>query len=61
MARPDLAIAEYDKALKANRNSASAYYGRAMAEQQKGEKSDADDDIETARKIDPDIEKNFGR
>ena len=61
MGRPDLAIADYGKALKTNRNFASAYYGRAMAEQLKGEKSDADDDIETARKIDPDIEKNFGK
>jgi Tfp pilus assembly protein PilF len=61
MARPDLAIAEYDKALKSNRNSASAYYGRALAEQQKGEKSDSEDDMAMARKIDPDIEKDFGR
>jgi len=60
-ARPDLAIAEYNKALRANRNSASAYYGRALAEQQKGEKSDSEDDMATARKIDPDIDKTFGK
>ena len=59
--RPNLAIAEYDKALKANRNAASAYYGRAQAELLKGEKSDSEDDMATARKIDPDIDKNFGK
>jgi len=60
-ARPELAIAEYTKSIRANRNAASAYWGRALAEQQKGEKSDADDDMAIARKIDPDIDKNFGK
>lgn len=60
-ARPDLAIAQYTKALKTNRDSASAYYGRALAEAQKGEKSDSEDDMATARKIDPDIDKHFGK
>lgn len=60
-ARFDLAIAEYNKVLKANRNAASAYYGRALAEAQKGEKSDSEDDMATAHKIDPEIDKHFGK
>jgi hypothetical protein len=60
-AKFDLAITDYSAALRGNRNSASSYYGRGLAKQQKGEESGAEDDMAIARKIDPNIEKHFGK
>jgi tetratricopeptide (TPR) repeat protein len=55
------AIDQYSKVLDLDRDMASSYYGRGLANQKVGDKSGGDDDIATAKRIDPDIEKMFGK
>jgi Tfp pilus assembly protein PilF len=55
------AIDEYSKVLDRDRDMASSYYGRGLASQKVGDRSGGDDDIATAKRIDPDIEKTFGK
>lgn len=55
------AIREYSDALEQDRDMASSYYGRGLAKQKNGDTSDGDDDIATAKRIDPDIEQHFGK
>lgn len=61
MGRFQDAIDQYSKVLDLDRDMASSYYGRGLASQKAGDKSGGDDDIATAKRIDPDIEKNFGK
>lgn len=60
-ARLDLALADYSAALKHNQHASSSLYGRGLVKRQTGDKSGGDDDIAAALKIDPDIEKHFGK
>jgi len=53
----NLAVQDYDQALKLEPGLAAALYGRGVAKDQMGDKVGADEDISAARKIDPDIGK----
>jgi Flp pilus assembly protein TadD len=59
--KADLALADYDAALRADPRSDSSLYGRGMARQLKGDKAGADADIAAAKQISPDIAKEFER
>jgi tetratricopeptide (TPR) repeat protein len=61
MGRFQDAIDGYSKVLDLDRDMASSYYGRGLANQKAGNKSDGDDDITTAKRIDPEIDKTFGK
>ncbi len=53
----DLAVRDYDRAIKLEPRFAAALYGRGVAKEQMGDRAGADADIAEARKIDPDIGK----
>jgi tetratricopeptide (TPR) repeat protein len=51
----DRAIADYNQAIQLNPNNAAALYWRGKAKQLKGDITDGDADIATARKINPNV------
>jgi tetratricopeptide (TPR) repeat protein len=59
LGRLDESITAYDRALLKRPTQASSLYGRAVAEARKGEKSQAETDLEAALKADPDIRTEF--
>jgi tetratricopeptide (TPR) repeat protein len=61
MRRLDLAIADYDAALKLSPQLASALYGRGEAKRIKGDAAGADADVLAAKHIDPGISGDFAR
>lgn len=56
---PKSAISDYDAALRLNPKHASALYGRGKAKLRRGDTAGGDADIQAAKAIDPDIEREF--
>ena len=63
LGRYDEAIGEYDTALRlnptANRLQAASLFGKAIAEQRKGDVADGSTDLDLAQAIAPDIAQTF--
>jgi hypothetical protein len=59
MRRTRAAIADYDTALAINPKLASALYGRGIGEQLQGHRAAANRDINAAKEIDGNIDKEF--
>src|SRR4029453_3575584 len=57
----DLAITDYDSALRLDPKLASALYGRGVAKLKKGETSEGDADLAAARKLEANIVADFVR
>jgi tetratricopeptide (TPR) repeat protein len=57
----DLALADYDAALRVDPKNAFCLYGRRMAKQLMGDQAGADADIAAAKQIYPDIAGDFQR
>jgi tetratricopeptide (TPR) repeat protein len=55
----DLAIADFDEAIRQNPKSANAFYGRGLAKQKKGDRLGGAADSAAATAIKPDIAKNY--
>jgi tetratricopeptide (TPR) repeat protein len=60
-ARHDLAIADYDAALRLRPDWAEALYGRGIAKMQKGDAADGKADVAKATAIDAQVAKKFAR
>jgi len=61
MRKLDLAIADYNAALKLSPQLASALYGRGEAKRIKGDAAGADADVMAAKRIDPGVSGDFAR
>ena len=51
----DIALAEFEAAVKSNARDAWALYGRGLAKRRKGDNAGGDADIAAAKKIEPNI------
>jgi len=61
LGRLERAIADYDAALKIRPKLASSLYGRGLAKFGRGDRAGGQDDVATARAIDPDVVAAFAR
>ena len=59
--RPDVAIADYDAALRIDPKLANALYGRGLAKRRRGETSSGEEDIAAAKALRTDIAEEFAR
>jgi Flp pilus assembly protein TadD len=53
------AIADYDRAIQLDRPSAPLFYGRGIAKRRLGDVTGADADLESARQLDPNVERHY--
>jgi len=61
MRKFDLAVADFDAALKRNPRQSGPLYGRGLAKRMNGDAAGGNADIAAAKRLDPDVARAFER